>query len=124
MKKRVIYIFIFLVFILLIVGGILLGMPKKEENMKFDYQEPILYLKSHANLSNNTDFSILNENYLSILSRNGLSEDDIISFDVDYYKQNDNVYSALFNTKYGDSYLIYFNLDNNSIMIKRNNDVF
>lgn len=118
MKKKLSLIIGTITLVIIIIVCILLGMPK-EENTIFSFEEPILYIKSHAKISPNTDFESLNQNYNIILTRNGLNPESIRRFLKEQYKQNNNIYLARFVSVYEDTYIIGFNLDTNEVSLKR-----
>lgn len=122
MKKSLTRIFWIILIIIIIVIGIVLGMPRENKQMDFEYQEPILYIKYHANLTPNTDFETLNNNYLRILNRNGIEPTDIRNFIKESYIQNENIYTAKFISDYGDVYILGFNLNTNQVALKKQNN--
>lgn len=117
-NKGKIIVFVVL-FIVIIVVGVLLGMPRDLDDTSFRFEEVILYIKSHANMTNNTDLDTLNSNYVGILKTNGLSSNDISLFIENNYVQKDNIYMARFVSKYGDTYVLGFNLDTNEVALRR-----
>ena len=119
MKKTLSWIIGGVLLIAIIVIGIILGMPKEEKKTSFMLEEPILYIKSHATTTNNTDFETLNNNYLNILKKNGLDSTDISMFIEANYTQQENLYIARFISDYGDTYVLGFNLNTNQVALKR-----
>lgn len=119
MRKKLPLIIGMLLLAIIIIIGIILGIPIKEENQIFSIEEPILYIKSNAEIRQNTDIETLNTNYINILRRNGLKPEDISLFITGDYTQKENIYLAKFISKYKDTYIIGFNLDTNEISLKK-----